>query len=175
MDVSVRSLGASGNHLLPVLMVLYVCIVVAWNLLLRTPVSNLWPVQLAAAFDVWIYLPLIPLLLLAVLQQDWRAGAWLGLPMLVFAWQYGQLFIPAPHREDGPQLRVMTANLQFENRDASGIADLLVTRSPDVVAMQELGAAMSGPLADRVKEQYPYQALYPSRASRGLALLSRSP
>ncbi len=148
---------------------------VVWNVLLRTSVSNLWPVQLLAVFDAWTYLPVIPLLLLAILQKDWRGGAWLVLPMLAFAWQYGQLFVPVAHRQDGPQLRVMTANLQFENRDANGVATLLSARSPDVVAMQELGAAISGPLANMVKQQYPYQALYPSRGSRGMGILSRYP
>src|SRR5512133_3678080 len=167
--------GRFPGHFSLLLVILYACIVVAWTLLLQTPISGWWPVQLAEVFHVWLYLPLLPLILMVLLTREWRTAVWLVLPLAIFGLQYGQLFLPSSRVEDGSSLRVITANLQFENRDVGDIAALLSSRHPDVVGVQELGTAMAGPLGERMKEEYPYQALYPSSSSRGMGILSRYP
>lgn len=175
LRIAVRASQIIGHTVPRLFVVSYVLAIIAWNLLFRSPASSWWPLQLVGVFNVWLYLPLVPLVFVVLITRDWRWGGWLVVPVAFFAAQYGQLLVPSTHAADGVPLRVMSANVEFQNRDAAGVADRIKELSPDVIGLQELGTGISAPLADMLRSEYPYQALYPSRSSRGMGVLSRYP
>ncbi|HSG80517.1 MAG TPA: endonuclease/exonuclease/phosphatase family protein [Acidimicrobiia bacterium] len=66
-------------------------------------------------------------------------------------------------------LRLLTANLLFDHADTASFARLLDEASPDVVALQELGADV----ASAVAERFPYHDLRPTDDSRGMGMAAR--
>jgi vancomycin resistance protein VanJ len=152
---------------------IYACCVPLWFVLLRTPAGRWWPINLASVFDLWLYAPLPLLALLAFPRRDWRAVAWLALPLLLLAGEYGPGFLPKGGYSPGRPLRVLTANLNFMNANAESVANVLQGEQPDVIAVQELGEGIVGPLAELMRGQYPYQSLYPSTIPTGIGVFSR--
>src|SRR5512146_728982 len=97
---TVRAPGILGQRLFFVLVAAYVGFILAWNAILRLPTASRWPVQLLSVFDPWLYVLVVPLLVVAALGRDRRAVTLLAVPMALFALQYGQLFLPALHSAD---------------------------------------------------------------------------
>ena len=149
--------------------------VAGWSILVRTPAAGWWPINLASVFDLWLYAPLPFLALLAAARLDWRAALWLFLPFLVLGGEYGPYFLPNGVTASGTPLRILTANLTFTNPNVEVAADVLAGQRPDVIAVQELGPTMADTLARRLREHYPYQALYPRQGALGMGVLSRYP
>jgi endonuclease/exonuclease/phosphatase (EEP) superfamily protein YafD len=88
------------------------------------------------------------------------------------------VFAPRPARPDpgAPRLRVLTANVDFQNPRRAGVAaDLLASRA-DIIGITEfsrkLGRALTAAGADAV---YPYRFTTPLGSSEGLAFYSRLP
>ena len=163
--------------------VAYVGLVVGWQTLRFTPVGGWWAFELLDIFGLLLYAPLLPLLLLAMLVANRRAGLWLMVPLVVLAWEYGPLFLPravprlnAPGAEtQGQPLRVLTANLLLSNQSVTAVGGLLLMERPDLVAIQELSPAMADHLGRELRQELPYQLLEPSADHSGLGILSRYP
>ena len=121
------------------LAVAYAIGVLVWQGLRFTPVGEWWPFELLDIFGVWLYAPLPPLLLGGLLARRRAALLSLVLPIALFGWEYGGLFVPratASTPADGAPLRVMTANLLVSNGDVGAIAATVIEQAPDVVALQ---------------------------------------
>lgn len=69
------------------------------------------------------------------------------------------------------RLRVMTANLWADRVDAAGFAERVSHFAPDVVCIQELGAAA----ADRLADLYPFGELHPASDFRGMGIALNRP
>jgi vancomycin resistance protein VanJ len=173
----VRTHSPSGtSRALATVVLLYVAAVLAWELLRHTPVAHAGPFALLDLFGLWLYTPLPALGLLAALRRDWRAGAWLLLPLLALGWEYEALGLPRREPSGGTPLRVMTANLLASNGQAAGIATALRAPAPDLIAVQELDEPMAAQLADSLRDRYPHQALFPEDDSPlGMGVFSRHP
>jgi len=135
------------------------------------------PVRLGNYFAPWLFMAVAPALVVAWLgRRPWltRLVALLG---LVFVLRYWPLLLPRPPLlsagSNASELRVMTFNVNYANRNASDIADLIRAEAPDVIAMQELTPGLARPLQAELASDYPY-FLYDS-AQRLTGLISRYP
>jgi vancomycin resistance protein VanJ len=150
---------------------------IIWNVLRIYPGDRWLLVRLGNYFAPWLFMALVPALVVALLaRRPWltRVALLLGLVFLVRYWPL--LFPRLPQLNAGNsanELRVMTFNVNYANRNASDIADLIRAESPDVIAMQELKEGLAVPLQAELASEYPY-FLYDS--GQGLTgLISRYP
>lgn len=152
----------------------YVVSLVAW-LAARSLVGDR---SILASFfsflGVWLFCPLLVLGPWALLR--WRKAAALALlvPVALFLWFYGHLFLPRAPQEAAPNepITVLTFNVRYRNRDASALAQTLAASQADVLALQEVTDFHRQRLSEALAEEYAYQLYYPPA---GLALLSRYP
>lgn len=104
------------------------------------------------------------------------AGALLGTHLL---WAAPDLHAAHPlpvDADDGPRLRLFSANLLYVNGDMGGIAEELRAADPDVVVLQEVSPLNLAALeAAGVLDDYPYRLLAPRPDPFGSAILSRLP
>jgi vancomycin resistance protein VanJ len=154
---------------------LYVVAFVAWHVLRLTPAAHWWLFELLDALAVWSYVAVPLLALLSWLARDWRPAGLLAVPVLIFGLEYGALFLPNGTPGHGTPVRVMTSNLLESNDDYESLAAVLAKHQPDLVVMQELGSKMGRQIAARLRDEYPYQALYPADSTLGMGILSRYP
>lgn len=154
---------------------LYAGGMLAWQAARLTPVGRWWPFELADVFGVWLYAAWPILWLAAIAARSRRALGALLVPLLVFTWDYGELLVPRAAPEGDVALRVMTANLLFENSDLASLVAALREHRPDVVAFQELGRPIAEGLVADLGADYPYRALYPEDTPLGTGILSRHP
>jgi vancomycin resistance protein VanJ len=150
---------------------------VIWNLARLYPGDRWLFVRLGNYFAPWLFMALAPALGVALLaRRTWLARLVLLLA-LIFGVRYFPLLVPRLSvlraEADATELRVMTFNVHYDNRDARGIADLIRTEAPDIIALQELSPELADSLRREMLREYPY-FLYDG--SSGLAgLLSRYP
>ena len=145
---------------------------------LFSPDSNLILIW-ANAYTFWIYLPAYPVAVAALALRRWMAG---GLAVVVVAFHFAWVLpdyrpaesIPAEARS-APRLRLMTANVFYENPDESGIADEVLDVDPDVLFFQEFNRDIGEALeANGAAARLPFR-----QAARGkgynIAIYSRFP
>ena len=137
-----------------------------------------WPIELLDTF--WLG-ALALLLALGPLALLLRSRALLGLLLatwLVFAQQYGHLFLPSPviAAPEGPGFRLLTYNVLGTKNDARGLVELARAEQPDVIVLQELTTSFAEDLQRQLGDSYPYRAttdLGPTNDGGGV--LSRVP
>jgi vancomycin resistance protein VanJ len=153
---------------------------VAWNILRLYPGDRWLPVRLGNFVAPWLFLVLLVALAVAWLGRRPWLSRLLTLLVLVSALRFWPVLTP---RLSGPnaqanapvsQLRVMTFNVHFSNRDALGIADLVRAETPDIVAFQECTMDLITPLHAGLGGEYPYFLLDDGETPR-LVLMSRYP
>ncbi len=121
--------------------------------------------------EAWLYLPLLVLLPAALRRRSRPLLALAALPALLFAFSYGELYLPRLAVETtGPTFKVMTFNILYKNQDADAVAAEILAQSPDVLGLHELRYPMAQALEDRLGEAFPYRAI-----SYGVGLFSRYP
>ncbi len=137
------------------------------------PPWSTW-LALAATFEPFLLLPLVPLLLVALAMRARAAAGLLALAGLPFVFYYAPLFLPhADAAPNGRTLKVMTHNILAANRlGGQPLADAILAQDADVVALQELVANHANLLAPRLSQAYPHRVVYPAQ---GLGLYSRYP
>jgi endonuclease/exonuclease/phosphatase (EEP) superfamily protein YafD len=148
-----------------------------WNVLRIYPGDRWLLVRLGNYFAPWLFMALVPALIVAVLaRRPWLMRVALLLA-LVFVVRYWPLLLPRlsvlSAGDTVSELRVMTFNVKYANRNVSDIADLIRAESPDVVAMQELKRGLAAPLRAELASEYPYFLYDSSQSLTGL--ISRYP
>jgi vancomycin resistance protein VanJ len=113
-------------------------------------------VSLLETFLPWLWVAIAVLLLAALIIR--RSGfAWIGTLIAAAVWLV--LFVPTllPHHGTGQaSLRVVSENIDADNRDPQATLDSLLTGGADVVALQELDGR-SRPLAEHtLASAYPH-------------------
>lgn len=154
---------------------LYTAGIVVWHLLDYTPLAGWWPYRLVSLVDIWFFLPLPLLLLYAWFRRRLRTVVVLCLPLLLFTYEYGDLFLPTARAESEQSLRVMTANLLSANEETQALGATVIDQRPDVLAVQELTPRLARSLEAQIGREYPYKALYPKGAYPDLGIYSRFP
>ncbi len=150
---------------------------VAWNVLRIYPGDRWLLVRLGNYFAPWLFMALVPVLVVALLaRRPWlmRVAVLLA---LVFTVRYWPVLVPRLPQvsagNDVSELRVMTFNVNYANRNTSDIADLIRAESPDVIAMQELTEDLAVPLQAELGADYAYFWYDTSREMTGV--ISRYP
>jgi vancomycin resistance protein VanJ len=142
-------------------------------------------VSLLNEFTPFFFLPLPLWLLTAAITRTASGAVAAAVPWLIFAWLYGELFLPRfagaggqPRgaAEAGPAVRVMTFNLLATGRAAADRAAPIRAADPDVLLVQELSASLAQALDAALSPVYPHRRLRlgPDGAS-GQGLWSRYP
>jgi endonuclease/exonuclease/phosphatase (EEP) superfamily protein YafD len=120
--------------------------------------------------------PSLVLLPLSLFMREWK----LTLPLIpaVIGWIviYGSLLLPrtitAP--DDGKTFNVLTFNLQAEKNQLDILVDIIRESGADIVGIQELSHEAADYFEQRLRDTYPYMALYPQdKAFDGQGVLSR--
>jgi len=152
----------------------------AWNVLRWHPGDRWLPVRLGNYFAPWLLVAAcISLCVAALGRRRWLSGL-LGISALVLGAHYWPALTPQPveshARTSAPafQLKVMTFNVNYANRDAAGIAELVHSQAPDLIAFQEFTRPLGALLLPQLAGEYPYALLDDERWTRQ-ALLSRYP
>ena len=170
------------NTLITTLIVLYVGGFALYQVLLLTPIGEVWWIRFYNIFGYLFYLPLLLFLpfLLIPGQRKVRSLVML-IPLLFFVYEYGAAFAPKLHltsvataQSDLP-VRVMTWNAYFKNQHVDNLVAAVRHENPDLLAVEEFGANYAAEFASQLKASYPYQLLYPHWEPRGYALFSRYP
>jgi endonuclease/exonuclease/phosphatase (EEP) superfamily protein YafD len=136
--------------------------------------------MLADSYTLWIYLPAYAI---AVAAICFRARA-LGLCAAVLivahlAWvvppAFRRVSIPAAARV-APRLRIVSANLNFDNREHGPLLAELARDDGDVVVLEELTPEWwSAVKASGLWSSHPYRVGDPRHDPGGMAMLSREP
>jgi vancomycin resistance protein VanJ len=150
----------------------------AWNLLRIYPGDRWLWVRLGNYFAPWLFMALAPALIVALLARRPWLGRVVLLLAVIFAARYWPVLLPRPHLiragVDAGELRVMTFNVNYANRNASDIADMIRAESPDVIAMQELSKDLRQALQAELAPDYPYSVPVTSEGPL-MGLFSRYP
>ncbi len=150
---------------------------VVWNLARLYPGDRWSLVRLGNYLAPWLFMALAPALVVALMaRRPWLVRI-LALLTLVFAVRYWPLLIPRLSllraESSTSELRVMTFNVNYANRNVPAISSLILAESPDVIAFQELTGRLAVPLRNELRAEYPY---FQYDYSQGLtALMSRYP
>ena len=132
----------------------------AWNFLRIYPGDRWLLVRLGNYFAPWLFIAVALGLVVALLaHRPWLTRVVLLLT-LIFIARYWPLLVPRPPLlsagNDASELQVMTFNVNYANRNASDIAELIRAESPDVIAMQELVPDLANSLQAELESEYPY-------------------
>jgi len=178
VKAQLATLARLGNRTLLRATQIFIIIVLTWYALRLYPGDDWLPVSLGNYIVVWFFVGLIPALGVAILKRrPWLiGGALVGL--LLFTGYYGHLFTtrpaPASASGNGLQLKMLTFNVHYSNRNAQQIVDLIHAEQPDVIALQELTGPLAKLLLPKLTPNYPYVVVENSYP-RAPALLSRYP
>lgn len=151
---------------------------IAWHGLRLYPGDRWLPVRLGSYFAPWLFLALMPALIIALLSKRRRLAGLLFLLILSFGIHYWHLFTStlshASAETATTELRVMTFNVHYANRHSQDIAHLIRTEDPDIIALQEVTIELGQLLLPELASDYPY---YLVDNNRGFprALISRYP
>jgi vancomycin resistance protein VanJ len=140
--------------------------------------DRFWPMAILNTVAVYIFLPLLPLMIIAAFSADRRLLFGLLIyPTLAFLWLFGPLFLPRLQSAPaGPRLKVMTYNVLFSNEDFDAIAASIRAVGPDIIGFEELNYPHAEGLPPRLAVDYPYWAFTPSgKKVSDVGVMSRYP
>jgi endonuclease/exonuclease/phosphatase family metal-dependent hydrolase len=157
---------------------IFAIILLAWHVLRLYPGDRWFFIRLGSYFAPWLFMALLLAFVIALLaRQRWLTGLVLLLG-LAFSIHYGPLLTPrlsqAKAENASNELRVMTFNIHYSNRNAEGIVNLIHTEKPDIIATQEMTEPMQDLLLPRLSAEYPYH-LVAQTWGLPMVLISRYP
>lgn len=171
-----RFIAAWGN----VVLWSFALALVLWNVARMYPGDRWLPVRVGNYFAPWLMIGAFVALTIAALGR-WR---WLWRVFLVLCLIFVARFWPVllPHLDGNSAvanastdpLRVMTFNVHYANEDVAGVARLIHTEAPDLVAFQEFTHPFADRLVSELAAAYPYVLLDHTEWPR-LGLISRYP
>jgi vancomycin resistance protein VanJ len=174
-QVFVKYRGGLIKKILVVLPGIYAAIIVLWFLLHGCFGDTIWWLALLNAFAPFFFLPLILLVPACVVYRHpafWRSVA---LPLVIFVFLYGELFLPNTPVRDADSITVMTFNIWGGSRSPETAHVIVENGLPDVVALQELTPQMADVFLEEIGDSYPYRLLAPEGTYHGMGVLSRFP
>ena len=145
---------------------------------------DVWWVALPNIVAPSLFLPLVLLVPLAFwVRLETYSRLYLfcvGVLVLVFGFSFGGRFLPrspVTGAEGGTELRIMTLNHLYLNRDLEAIKKTILRQDADLVALQELTPEVAAMVRLEFETRYPYQQLQPldRSSTKGVGLLSRFP
>jgi endonuclease/exonuclease/phosphatase (EEP) superfamily protein YafD len=154
-----RRLAIAGlNILIP----LNVGFILAYYVIREVSQTKLWYIQALHYVLPWLFIPLIPLLLIAILLRSRIKTLLLILPLPLFILTYGELYLPRlPVHTTGDPFEVMTHNVWGANIQFDQIASEIQNHDPDLLSIHEFSPPLVEALEDRLTERYPYTRIDP--------------
>lgn len=153
---------------------------VLWNLARMYPGDRWLPVRVGNYFAPWLMIGAFVALTIAALgRRRWLWRVFLVL-CLIFVVRFWPVLLPhldgnsAAANASTDPLRVMTFNVHYANEDVAGVAHLIHTEAPDLVAFQEFTHPFADRLISELAAAYPYALLDHAEWPR-LGLISRYP
>ncbi len=154
---------------------IYAATIILWFLLHGWFGDTIWWLALLNAFVPFFFLPLVLLIPVCFVYRDWRYWRSVLVPLVIFVFLYGELFLPnVPVRNDDP-MTVMTFNIWGGSQSSETARVIVENGVPDIVVLQEVTPEMAGVLLEEIGDLYPYRLLAPESTYRGMAVLSRFP
>ncbi len=135
-----------------------------------------WPLELACHFRVHYIVALLALaLVLALGRHRIRVFACLLLAALNGVVVLPLWFPPeSPRSMRGEPLRALVANVYFRNRDTRRTLELIRSRDPEIVLLEEVTSAWRDAVGE-LRRRYPHALVEVREDNFGIALLSRHP
>lgn len=162
-----------GNRILFILAA-YLLFLFAWIFCRGIFGDNLFFVLGLNYLGVWLFTPLLGLIPWVIIRRNWLGGLLLIVPIGLFIWFYGLLFIPRGENNSNTQqqFRIMTFNIRESNRDWESIMQILESNNVEIVALQEVSRPAEEYLDNALLDKYPHRANY---RTIGLAVYSQYP
>lgn len=157
--------------------VVYLCFLFGWLGLYLLTGDRFIVVALLNFAAIYLFVPLILVLLVAVVCKNrWLGvGFLVGLLALLLLW--GDHFIPSNdvNSSDRPTLRVMTYNVLAWHDHYEPILETIDYEDPDVLLIQELNTGFARILENELIGEYPYQVLEAVDNPEGIGVISKYP
>lgn len=147
-----------------------------WFVANRALGDRWWWLFVVNALALYLFLPLPPLALGAVIVRQRAFWAGVAAAVALFLFLYGGLWLPYPApTATGPALTVMTYNTLGFNPCPDCVVATIRQSGADLVTLQELSPGVAAAIARDLATEYPYQILDPHEQVFGLGVISRLP
>ena len=154
---------------------IYAAIIILWFLLHGWFGDTLWWLALLNAFVPFFFLPLVILVPICFVYRDWRYWRSVLVPLVIFVFLYGELFLPNVPVRNADSITVMTFNIWGGSQSTETAHVIVENGLPDIIALQELTPQMVNVFLEEIGDLYPYRLLSPEGTYRGMGVLSRFP
>lgn len=150
-----------------------------------TPYVADWHVlcEQLTSFQVQYLAGAVVLLALALCLRRWGAGVLAGALVVVLLVRVG--LAPGAEAHAAPpasqasetafSVKLVCANLLYDNRDASGLLAWVKEKGPDIICIQEYGDLAATDVERGLREAYPFSVVQPDNSPSGMATFSRYP
>lgn len=138
--------------------------------------ANWWLVLINRVVP-YLFIPVLLFFAWGIYTQRLKLTVVLLVPCLIFAWLYRTHLFPNISQliQSDSQIKVMTYNVLFSNQNYDGVANVILTYQPDLVALQEVRVEMMDALKDRLQSDYPYSLLGTENDYGTTAVFSKYP
>ncbi|MBX3060126.1 MAG: endonuclease/exonuclease/phosphatase family protein [Anaerolineae bacterium] len=134
----------------------YLALMAMWFGLWWLTADRFWWLVMVNRVVPYLFVPALVLPVIFLVKRRWRLAVMAGLPLLIFVWLYWPYLLPQRSEPGTAVLRVMSYNVLFSNHDVDGVARVIKTYAPDLVALQEVQPRMMAQLQERLAAEYPY-------------------
>ena len=138
--------------------------------------ARIWYCEIACHFQVQYILGLAMVAsVFAVTRRRWTAGVVILAALLAFVVRWMPIYWPEVPRAQGPRsLRLLSANLRFNNDSHELFLELIDRERPDVILVFELSPEWL-PDLQLLSRDYPHSKVLPSPGHSGCGVYSRLP
>ena len=150
-----------------------VTIVAALVTALMTAADRFWPGDMITFFRPQLALAILLLLGAVLLLRRWTASAALAGIIVINALPLFVIGVPTAASAGAPNVRILSANLLYNNPERARFADVVATLSPDVIVAQE--ARFTWPDLLKALPDYPYLVGREQQKWNSNLVLSRYP
>lgn len=150
-----------------------VSIAAAFATALAATADRFWPGDMIIFFRPQLALAVLLLLAIAVAFRRWGASVVLAALVLVNAVPLFVLGVPTAAGADAPNVRIVTANLLFDNSTPQRFGEIIAELAPDVIVTQE--ARYRWPDVLKTLRAYPYLVGREQQKWNSNLILSRHP
>ena len=147
-------------------------VLVSWLLF-----GDAWWLQPLNLTTFWWPLPAFAVAVVALVTRNWRALAWLLVPILGWTWIYGTAWLPPTEVDTAApaDLRVVSWNMFVGTPDATHVVAMVDEVDPDIVMLMEVFPARQAELEAAFQDRLPHTATVQSEGVGGVMVASRYP
>jgi endonuclease/exonuclease/phosphatase family metal-dependent hydrolase len=108
---------------------------------------------------VWLFAPLLFFIPWVLNKRSKWGGLLLAIPISLFLWFYGVMFIPklGIENEEKAPFNILTFNVQESNSNTNALLEIIASSPAEVIALQEVSPSLNELLGESLKSEYPHQ------------------